>query len=195
MATFVTVVLRLDTREAGKIREHLLGKESATGQANYRHLARRFIHGLNNELEAALRGVRTANLWASITGSASPAAFPTAGIACVQAEAAGHYVEFTFGTVAVRLTEGVDFVRGANDAATATNLAAAINANTILKGVFSAEAASDDVTITGKIPGAFLQDVAISTDETDAFTITAFSGGVEGTAQFFPVQLLLNKAP
>jgi hypothetical protein len=195
-ASWIFTALRLDTQDPAHIRELLLGKESVVNSGNYRHSARRFIHGYVNQLEGALRGVRTANLWAVVTSAVSPAANPAGSITCVQANAAGDSVTFTFGTYVITLTEGASghFLRGANNDACAVALRAAINAHPVLGGIFTAAGATNVVTVTGKIPGAFLHDVAIGTSDATAFTpIVQLTGGVEGTAQMFPQHLLLNR--
>src|SRR5690606_4498645 len=107
----------------------------------------------------------TANLWVTITGVGSPAVYPEADINCTVANAADDAVTFTFGTVAITLTEGVDFDRGGSNTACAAALAAAIEANPILNGVMSVVPSGGNIAITGRIPGSFLHDVTLSTTD------------------------------
>lgn len=85
-------------------------------------------------------------------------------IACTQANAAGNTVTIQ-GTV---LTEGVDFAAAVDDTTTATNLAAAINANATLAALCAAASTAGQVRIYFGQTAA----VTVTTDDATAFAIT-----------------------
>ena len=111
-------------------------------------------------------------------------------IACTQADAAGHTVTIagvTFTEVASPSSNPLDneFTDGANDTATAANLAAAINdhieAGGDLAGLFSdVSADTGTVTLVSEMGGIAGNLITITTDETDAFAITVSQDGETG---------------
>lgn len=75
---------------------------------------------------------------------------------------------------------------GANDTATAANLAAAINANTALQGIVDATSALGVVTITAAKPGKLGNLIAVTkTGSTITLSGAALTGGTEGTSSKF----------
>lgn len=196
----IALFVRLDNKPASFVREKLFGKELAANAGNYRFADRRFFSGLDNILRSVAGGIYTANVWAAVSGVASPAVMPVGRIACVQATSAGQTVTFTFGTVAIVLTEGAaganGFARGASNTTEAAALAVCINAHPVLGGVFTATPSVGNCDIAGKIPGAFLTDVLLAGGT--GFTATQLgvtTAGVEGTHQFFPQHLRINRTP
>lgn len=76
---------------------------------------------------------------------------------------------------------GNEFNASATVATQATNIAAAINASTDLTGKVTATSALGVVTVTASVPGLLGNGLQLSEGLTNA-TITAFSGGTDGTA-------------
>jgi hypothetical protein len=157
--------------------------------------ARRFITKFVSTLLAVASGVYNGNIWTAVVSG--DGVFPTGNIACVQANASGDTVTFTFGTLAIVFTEagsGVQgFLRGATNTATAAALAAAINAHPVLGGVIKATPSSGNCALVGLIPTALLQGIVITTSDATAFTLTQLTGGVPGTASLFPQSIATSK--
>ena len=103
-------------------------------------------------------------------------------VACTRNNAAGDTV-----TIAgVVFTEGVDFVRGADNTATGANLAAAINANATAKkelyNLFTSVASvTGTITLTARIKGTSGRMITIATNDAGAFAITNTVTGANGT--------------
>ena len=76
---------------------------------------------------------------------------------------------------------GNEFNLSATVATQATNIAAAINASSDLTGIVTATSALGVVTVTSVVPGLLGNGFQLSEGLTNA-TITAFSGGTDGTA-------------
>lgn len=70
---------------------------------------------------------------------------------------------------------------GADDTATAVNLAATINAHTTLSTLVSAEAASGVVTLTALIPGAIGNAVTLAISAHGSVSAARMAGGTNGT--------------
>lgn len=87
----------------------------------------------------------------------------------------------TFTSVASNPTS-VQFVTGGTNAATATNLAAAINANTTTNKVVTATASGAVVTVTAQVPGTEGNLIALATGgATIAISGALLTGGSDGT--------------
>jgi hypothetical protein len=182
MATsWVVVALKVTNRSSTDVKRDLFGAGTVGSQG--KRYASRLVAGLGKLLMGVVSGVRQGNLYCTVLDDAGTRS--TGNIACTQANAAGNFVRFTFGGVAITLTEGVDFVRGASDTTCAANLAAAINAHVILGPLMTALGAVGNCGLTSKIPGAIPQDQAITTDDATAFALTQLTGGTEGAAQFY----------
>ena len=137
-------------------------------------------------MSAVSGGTIASNVWVSVEDDTGTK--PTGTIACTQANAAGNYVRFTYGGNDITLTEGTDFQDGASDDDCGSNLATAINAHAQLSEVMDAVNASGTVTVTMKVPGSEFEDIAMSTDDGTAFSLTQIGGdtaGAEGAAQYF----------
>jgi hypothetical protein len=187
---YLVLALRIEGRAAVDLKNQIT--TSAIGN-NGDAYAQRFVKMAQNELKACAGGVRQGNLWGAVLDST--AALPTGNIACVQANAAGDTVTFTYGGVPIVLTEGVDFARGATNTTLAAALAAAINAHPVLGKLFTALGAVGNCGLVGKVPTALLHDITITTNDGTAFSFTQLNGGTEGVAQFFLQHFTLNRAP
>lgn len=190
MASYTLVLaLRVDGRAAVDAKNLISTSDLSVGAAD--PYGQRLIEMVRRELKAVAGGVVYGNLFATILDST--AALPTGNIACTRANAAGNVVNFVYGGKTITLTEGVDFLRGADDTATAANLAAAINAHAILGKNFTALGASGNCGLTGKVGTSLLHDFAMTTDDATAFAFTQLTGGTEGAAQFVLQQFRFNK--
>lgn len=146
----------------------------------------RYVPPSSDDLRGTVRGVQ-ALLDAIGSGSVNGAVFTrlmnnggtkAAGtIACTRANAATDTVTIE----GVTLTEGTDFLRGADDNACATNLTACIEAHNILKRIVDATASTNTVTVTFKIPAVAGNALAMTTNDATAFAITAPTNGASGT--------------
>ena len=139
------------------------------------------------KLAAGLAGGTIAGKLSALTVVDAAGTASAGAIACTRANAAGNNVVFTYGAVAITLTEGsgASFLRGASDTTCGDNLAAAINAHAVLSTIMTAVAVTGTITLTAKIPTALPHDIAITTDDGTAFALTQFTGGTEGAAKFF----------
>ncbi len=178
-SSWLFLALRMDNTAAVNLKDAIV---QGTLGAQGKYLARRGVAGIQKLLNRAMGGFQQGQMWATVL--ASDATKSTGAIACTRANAASDTVTFTFGTKTVVLTEGVDFLRGATDTTCAAALAAAINANTILGGVFTAVGSTGNCNLTAQVPTALIHDFAMSTNDGTAFAFTQMTGGNEGTAQF-----------
>lgn len=169
-----------------------LGTQLAQGRGTRRGAKR-----ISDLIVGAAGGAYDANMFVTVTDNTGT--YPTGNVACVQANASGDTVIFTFGALTVTLTEGATgengFARGASNTTCAANLAACINAHTLLKGLLTAAGAVGNCGLVAKIPGMFLQDIAMSTSDATAFTFTQLTGGAEGAAKIFPQQMWSGRNP
>lgn len=152
-------------------------------------LTRRFINFVEDTLNSFLGGVKRGNIVATIVDTSFTAS--TGNIACTQANASGDTITFTYGAKTVVLTEGASgengFARGASNTTCAANLAACINAHSILGPLITALGSVGNCGLTSKVPTCLLQDIAMTTSDGTAFAFTQLTGGTEGAAQFFPI--------
>lgn len=191
MSCTIIVALRIEQRAAVDAKNQITS--GAVGSTQGAVYAQRVVNMLQRELKACAGGVRQGNLYAGICDST--AALPTGAVACVQANAAGDTVTFTWGGVAFVLTEGVDFARGASNTTCAAALAAAINAHPVLGKLFTAVGAVGNCNLTGNVASSLLHDIAMSTNDGTAFSFTQLTGGTEGAAPFFFQHFPLNRTP
>lgn len=84
-----------------------------------------------------------------------------------------------------------EFNKGANLAATCTNLAACINANTTLSKHLTATASSTAVAVAAKQKGSVSNLIVMSTSDATAFALTQLTGGAGG-AEEAPVTFSLG---
>jgi len=189
-ASWLFVALKLTDRDSTYVKNKL----RTNGQASARGEKRRVVDGIKELLTGAVGGTHGANLFVGVTAdSGSSGAYPVFNVACVQSTSAGSAVTFTWGGHVVTLTEGIDFARGASNTTEAAALAAAINANEILKGLYSAVGNVGNCVITGKIPGSLLADVAIAGGT--GFTVTTTTAGAEFTSALRLQNVLLGRTP
>jgi hypothetical protein len=175
------MALKIQNRSAKDVKDDFL---RGTVGSQGRRFARRAVSALVELLSGVVSGVRKGNLWTWVLDDTGTRA--TGNIACVQANAAGNFVRWTYGTLTVTLTEGTDFLRGASDTTCAANLAAAINAHPILQTLMTAVGSVGNCGLTLKIPTQLLQRGLWTTDDGTAFSFTQATGGTEGVAQFLP---------
>lgn len=188
----LVLALRIEGRAAVDLKNQIASSALNTAAAADRY-ALKLVEVARRELKACAGGVRQGNLYATVLDST--AALSAGVVACTQANAAANYVRFTYGGIAITLTEGVDFARGGSDTACAAALAAAINAHPILGKLFTAAGDVGDCDITSKLPTSLMHDWALSTDDATAFGLTQLTGGTEGAAQFALQHFTLNRAP
>lgn len=184
------MALRVDNTAALDVKNKIV---QGTVGVSGKYLGRQAVNGISRLLARCVSGVKGGNLWLTVLDST--AALATGNIACTQANAAGNIITFTFGAKTVVLTEAVDFVRGASDTTCAANLAAAINANVVLRGLVTALGAVGNCGLVAKVPTSLMHDIAMTTDDATAFAFTQLTGGTEGAAQFFLQHFDLNRAP
>lgn len=189
-SSYLVFALRVEGPAAVDLKNQVTSGTVASVARFSRSLARM----IQRTLKACDGGSRNGgNLYATILDST--AALPTGNIACVQANAATDTITFTYGGKTIVLTEGTDFLRGADNTACAANLAAAINAHPILGALYTALGSSGNCGLTGKVPTALMHDIAMSTNDGTAFSFTQLSGGSEGAAQWFLQHFPLNRTP
>ena len=137
----------------------------------------------------ALWGILAGDVSVYIHTTDEAGANPAGTIAVTQANAAGDTLTFTFKGRTVVLTEGATgpngWARGADNTAAAANLAAAIRRHPLLGGLYTATAAAGTVTLTGKIHGRPLNNLAVTTNDATAFAITSPTGGTDAAAGMF----------
>lgn len=197
---YLVVVVKLANADSSFIESQLRGALSNYGSASGQSIARdgrRIVNGISDLLHGIVGGFQRGDLWVGIPGTNATLRRRT--ITCTQANAAGNNVTFTCGGVAIALTEGVDFARGASDTTCAAALAAAINAQAVLKAIFTASNSSGVVNLDSKLPGFMTDDWILSTDDATAFAI-ALTGGATvaptyGTARVALRNVLMGKTP
>lgn len=197
--SWLIIATKVKNRSSSDLAKELfpgaIGGTTGTPAAN---LGSRFFAFASKLLKSIFSGVRTGNVFATILDTS--AAFSTGNIACTRANAAGDTVTFTYGAKTVVLTEATSpsgesqYARGASDTTCAANLAACINAHSILGPLYTALGATGNCGLTSNIPTALLQDIAMTTSDATAFSFTQLTGGNEGAAQFFPAHFDTNAA-
>ena len=87
------------------------------------------------------------------------------------------------------LTEGATgphgWSRGTDNTTAGANLAAAIRRHPALGGLYTATAAGNVVTLTGKIHGRPLNNLLVTTNDATAFTIVQPVGGADAAGGIF----------
>ena len=184
--SWLLALVRLDNRAAADTRREFLSGSAAVGSQGSMvggGGGRRAADAISSLTERVASGISRGKIYATVLDNS--ATYATGNIACTRANAAGDSVTFTYGGVAIALTEGVDFLRGASDTTCAANLAAAINAHPVLGQIFLAAGSTGNCGLTALIPTAIPQDIAMTTSDGTAFSFTQLNGGNEGAAQFF----------
>lgn len=181
-ASWLMVAVKLTKTDSETLRDKLHpGALGTTGLGKLR--GRKVVTGIAKVLEGLAGGSTAGNVWATVTNDGGT--YSSGTIVCTQANAAGNYVRWTFGTLTITLTEGTDFQDGASNNDCGENLATAINDHGVLGALYTAVNSSGTVTITSKVPTALMHDIAMSTDDATAFGLTQVASGTEGTAKFF----------
>lgn len=200
MPAWLNISLKLPRRDPRSILYQLATGEvvgsAKAGKARGGYLRkRRALAGITALIEQVVGGIRTGGLWVSVTDDSGVR--PTGNIACVQANAAGDTLTFTYGILTIVLTEGgagaEGYARGASNTTMAAALAATINAHPVLGTILLATPSAGNCALAGKLPGTVLHSLAITTNDATAFTLTQLSGGTPGTAALFPQAVRANK--
>lgn len=162
MATsVVTIVVHLD-EGASTVRDRFLSRGS-DNKAQAIEGARNLLAAVESGAVPGYLGVRLAS---------ADGAQAIAKIACTRANAATDTVTIE-GVVLTEAGSGEGgFLRGADDTATGANLAACINAHSLLKRIVTASADTGTVTLTWKVPGPSGSNAQISTSDATAFAIS-----------------------
>lgn len=169
--SYLVIQVKFDTATIEKVKGYI-----PTSSNEHTPVAR----GMGRLFEAISAGVVDADVIYALGKSTGETA-ATGSIVCTQANAAGNYVRFTSHGVAVTLTEGTDFARGASDTTCGAALATAINAHATLSRIMSASASTGTVTVTGRMKGILPHAITIATDDGTAFALTQFASGVMST--------------
>lgn len=184
--SWIVMAVRVKNLSAADLKNKITLASITTQGAS---LSRRFLDFIEDTVNAIKGGVRRGNVVATVLDTSFTAS--TGNIACVQANAAGDTITFTYGAKTVVLTEGATgengFARGATNTTCAANLAACINAHSILGPLITALGSVGNCGLTANLPTCLLQDIAMTTSDGTAFSFTQLTGGNEGAAQFFPV--------
>jgi phage tail sheath gpL-like len=182
--SWLLTLVRLDNKAAVDTKNIITqGAEVAPGARMGGGGGRRAATGIEEIVNRVSSGVSRGKIYAAVLDNSGTLA--TGNIACTQANAAGDNVTFTYGGVAIVLTEGVHFARGATNTTLAAALAAAINAHPVLGQFFVALGAVGNCGLTARFPTALPHDVALTTNDGTAFAFTQMNGGTEGAAQFW----------
>lgn len=107
------------------------------------------------------------------------------------APAVGALLAFAMFDASVTLVVGVDFPTSDDDAVLADGIASAITQHPQLGTVLEAVSDGvDTVTLTGRFPGALLEEITITASDMTTFTVAQIGEDVPGTdsdAAYFPV--------
>jgi hypothetical protein len=191
-ASWLICAVRVDNLPAQRLAEIVWPGPMVAGQNG-----RRIAENVADLLDSCSSGVRAGNVYTTVL--ADDGTKSTGNIACVQANATGDTITFTYGTKAVVLTEGATgesgFARGASNTTCAANLAACINAHSVLGPLITALGAVGNCGLTAKVADSILHGIAMTTSDGTAFSFTQLTGGTEGTAQYFIQQAKLQRTP
>ena len=145
-------------------------------------------------VEAVAGGAYRGNGWVSVLDDTGVAG--TGSITPTYANMAGDWIEFRYGGVAIgRVTEGVDYLRGANLAAATAALAAALNAHPLLRGLVNAGANATQVQLVATAPEPLASNLVIATNDATAFTLVQLTGGTPGAPKLALTYMNLGAAP
>jgi len=146
-------------------------------------------HQAMKALRALLRKVESGNQPAYLTTQVA-SAFASATVTCTQASAVDGTDEVVIAgtTLAVEAAPAnqSEFLKGASNAAFATNLAACINAHTVLQKIVRAKAVTNVCTITCRIPSP-LGNLITLTETGNGMVVSGalFTGGASDEADSF----------
>ena len=192
---WLVLAIKMRRRNSLWIKDKLYPATTVGTQPSEGRATKRAFNAVANLLAGIASGVYSGNVFGTVLDTSGTAS--TGNIACVQANAAGDTITFTYGTLTVVLTEGATgvngFARGASNTTCAANLATCINAHPILGPLMVALGSVGNCGLTSTLPGALIQDIAITTSDATAFTFTQFTGGTEGAAKVFLQQFWANR--
>src|SRR5690606_28896848 len=129
------VALKVDGHDSDYLQKKLFPATTVGSQPALGRATRRATKAIGDLLAGTAGGVYGGNLFCTVLDDAGTRA--AGEIDCTQANAEGNYVRWTYGAQTRQLTEGTEFVRGANDAECADNLAAAGNADDLLRTLYT----------------------------------------------------------
>jgi hypothetical protein len=155
------------------------GDDDAVLQARIHHAEKaQFARAVQNYLNGLAGGVKRARVRASVSD-----AFASQTVTCDQSAAVDGTDELKIGSVTLAVEAAPanedQFEKGADDAEFADNLAAAINAHSVLSQVVRAESDGvDEVTVTCLVPGLMGNQIAL-TETGSGFALggAALAGG------------------
>lgn len=189
-ASWLLVAVKLTNTDSETLQDKLHPGDLGTAGLGERR-GKKIVGAISNVLNGLAGGATQGNVWATVTDDAG--AYSTSQIVCTQANAAGNYVRWTYGSLTITLTEGTDFARGASDTACGDALEDAINNHAVLGSLYTAVNTTGTVALTAKVPTSLMHDVALSTDDATAFALTQAASGTEGAAKWFLQHLRVGK--
>ncbi len=145
-------------------------------------------------VEAVAGGAYRGNGWVTVNDDTAVAG--TGTITPTYANMANDWIEWRYNGVAIaRLTEGVDYVRGANLAAATPALAAAINNHPALRGLVNAGSSATNVSLIGTAPEPLASNITMATNDGTAFAFVQLAGGTTGATKLPLTYMNLGAAP
>lgn len=154
----------------------------------------RLASNITKLLTAVAGGAYRGNAWVTVNDDTAVAGAGT--ITPTYANMANDWIEWRYNGVAIaRLTEGVDYLRGANLAAATVALAAAINAHPILRGLVNAGSTATTVPLVSTAPEPLGGSVTMATNDATAFAFVQITGGTLGVTRLPLTYLSLGSAP
>lgn len=143
---------------------------------------------------AVMGGAYRGNAWVTVNDDTAVAG--TGTITPTYANMANDWVEWRYNGVAIaRLTEGVDYSRGANLAAATAALAAAINAHPLLRGLVNAGSSATNVSLIATAPEPLGGALVMATNDATAFALVQLTGGTVGVTKLPLTYMNLGAAP
>ena len=186
-----TVLLELEISDMAAVDAAFrIWPASGPGDPNSHRLASNVAKLLTAVMGGAYRG----NAWVTVNDDTGAAAAGT--ITPTYTTMANDWIEWRYNGVAIaRLTEGIDYLRGANTAAATAALAAAINNHPILRGLVNAGSNATAVQLIGTAPEPLAGAITMATNDGAAFTFVQLTGGTSGATKLPLTYLNLGAAP
>lgn len=145
-------------------------------------------------LTAVAGGNYRGNAWVTVLDDTGTPG--TGSITPTYANMANDWIEVRYAGLAVaRLTEGIDYLRGANLAAATAALAAAINAHPLLRGMVNAGANATQVQLIATAPEPLGASITFATNDATAFTFAQLAAGTPGAPKLALTYMNLGAAP
>lgn len=191
--TWLQILVRVKDRDYTSIRD----KITNGGELDARFVRRAAVQ-INNLINAVVSGNNQGNLYLTICEHAANMFGTDGTITCAVATAAGKKVTFNILGKIVELVEGVDFLRGANNASLALALCEAI-ARTNVAGFLISEinpGNAAQILLHPRYPAGLAPTPILGTDTPAAFTIVVPGVGTAPTnTSAGLVHLLANLDP